>query len=333
MNSFRSEVFPEIFEKRINYSSQLIFIGSCFAENIGQTLLSRKFPALINPFGIMYNPLSVSNCLKSIVEEKKFCDSDLRFYNEKWISFDHHGKFSGNNREAVLNVINKNVELASDFLKSAEYLFITFGTSWVYELIETNKVVANCHKMPANQFKHFLLNIEDITSIYNDLFRELKNINPQLEIVLTVSPVRHWKDGAVNNQISKSILLLSVKKLVEDNGFVSYFPSYELVMDDLRDYRFFGDDMFHPNKLAIDYIWEKFRTSFIDNKTDSVLKDVEKLIKNKQHRVFYPQTEAYKKFLLSNLKLIEKIKQKENLMNLDEEKEYFQNEANKYWPE
>ena len=332
MLSLRSEVFPDFFKKKIDYSKNVAFIGSCFTENIGQQLLETKIPCIINPFGILYNPKSVSNALKHILNKRYFTKDELVFFNEKWISFSHHGIYSGMDKDEVLFKINSVIDRGNQFLKVTNILFITFGTAWVYFYKQTGKIVANCHKMPSKEFEHQLLQPHAIIEDYNLLLAKLKEFNKNLEIVFTISPVRHWKDGAVNNQLSKSNLFVAVHELVKKYDFVHYFPSYEIMMDDLRDYRFYADDMFHPSKLAIDYIWEKFSQTFLSEKAIKISKQVEKLKKNMEHRVFYPKTEAYKKFIISNLKLIKSLKI--NLPNLNFEKElnHFHNEGNKYWP-
>ncbi len=332
MISLRSEIFPVFFQKKIDYSSKVMFIGSCFSDNIGLKLEKTKIPSLINPFGVMYNPESVSSAIFSILENKTYRGGDLDFFNEKWISFGHHGDFSGIDKPEVLAKINKTVNVAHHFLKNANVLFITFGTAWVYELLKSKRIVANCHKIPAKEFKHFLLQVDEIVDNYERLLTKLKEFNPHLEIVYTVSPVRHWKDGAINNQLSKSTLFIAVHKLVEKFEFAHYFPSYEILMDDLRDYRFYADDLFHPNQLAIEYIWEKFCGVFFDDNTIRAINKIGKLQKNVEHKVFYPETEAYKKFISSNLNLIEDLKSQFPTISFEDERKHFKNEAEKYWP-
>jgi hypothetical protein len=332
MISLRSEIFPDFFLKKVDYSSKVMFVGSCFSDNIGQKLEKAKIPCQRNPFGVLYNPASVSSAISSMIENKAFVADDLVFFNEKWISFSHHGIFSGTDKDEVLAKINNTINSANAFLRNASVLFVTFGTAWVYELLKTKKIVANCHKVPAKEFKHFLLQTDEIVANYEQLLKKIREFNPHLEVVFTVSPVRHWKDGAVNNQLSKSTLFVAVHKLVEKYEFAHYFPSYEILMDDLRDYRFYADDLFHPNQMAIDYIWEKFCTTYFDNNTIDTLKKIEKLQKNIDHRVFYPKTEAYKKFISSNLKLIENLKINFPAINFESEYKHFFDEAKRYWP-
>ncbi|GAI96735.1 unnamed protein product, partial [marine sediment metagenome] len=230
-----------------------MFIGSCFTESIGGKLNDYKFPVDINPFGIIYNPSSVGKSLELLIGEKEFTIDDLFFYNGKWLSFFHHSSFSDKDPELCLSRINAKITESREFLKKAGFLFITFGTAWVFEWKESGETVSNCHKISALKFNHKLLAVEDILENYKTLIHKLLRFNPQLKIIFTVSPIRHWKDGAEGNQVSKAILLLSAHQLLKKFQSVSYFPAYEIIMDDLRDYRFYSDDMIHLNSVAIDY--------------------------------------------------------------------------------
>jgi hypothetical protein len=331
MLSFRSEVFPDFFSEKFGYHTKNMLIGSCFTEHIGKKLTDLKFPVIVNPFGILYNPVSVAQSLNNILKLKHFKEKDLFFFNEKWISFSHHGRFSSANSSDVVTSINYEIGQAADYLNNSSILFITFGTSWVYKYKKTNQVVANCHKIPAAEFDHYLLSINEIVQLYSDLFEEIHKRNEKLRIVFTLSPVRHWKDGVVNNQYSKSILIVAIQELIKKFVFVSYFPSYEIFMDDLRDYRFYADDLFHPNQVGIDYVWEKFRACFINPNALIIAEKVEKILKATAHRPFYPTTRAYLKFLDNNLKAINQFKSEFPEMNFKEEIKYFISEKEKYF--
>jgi len=326
MHTFRSEVFPSLTAEKINYSDKILFIGSCFAENIGLKLNELKFPIQINPMGIIYNPVSVQQSLELILEGKKFIESDLEFYNEKWISFNHHGKFSSTNQSEVLQNMNDEITQASKFIKEANYLFITFGTSWVFKLKRTSKIVANCHKLPFNEFEHYSLSVQDIKDFYGTLLEKIHSVNEKLKIIFTVSPVRHWKNGPAQNQYSKSVLIVAVNELIKKYKFTDYFPSYEIMMDDLRDYRFYADDLFHPNQTGIDYIWEKFRDTYFSAKAIEISVKVDKIIKSSKHKVFYPQTESYKKFLENCLRMISGLNASFPELSFQKEIEYFKKE-------
>lgn len=329
MNSFRTEIFPEKSSFSVDYHKKMIFLGSCFTENIGKKLLENKFPAMVNPFGVLYNPQSVLKALEMIITKKIFIDKDLNFENDKWFSFDHHSSFSSPNKEEVLKKINNKIDNAHVFLKEAQSLFITFGTSWYFKLLKNNEVVANCHKLPAKLFKRKILSTEKIVSSWEKLIKKFKEFNPELKIIFTVSPIRHLKDGAINNQLSKSILIVAIHNLIGKHYNTSYFPSYEIMMDDLRDYRFYNDDFLHPNSQAINYIWDKFKTTFIEDKTDQISKQVQKIVKAVNHRPFHPQTNSYKKFLEVNLEKIKQLKIKYPFIDFSMEKLHFANELEK----
>ena len=326
MNTFRSEVFPSLFSEKINYSDKVLFIGSCFAENIGSKLSELKFPIQVNPLGIMYNPVSVLQSLVLILEGKKFEASDLEFYNEKWISFNHHGKFSSSDQLEVLKNMNDELIKASECIKKASCLFITFGTSWVFKLKRTSKIVANCHKLPFNEFEHYSLSVQDIKDLYGPLLERIHRANEKLKIIFTVSPVRHWKNGPVQNQYSKSVLIVAVNELIKEYKFADYFPSYEIMMDDLRDYRFYAEDLFHPNQTGIDYIWGKFRDCYLTTKAIEISVKVDKIVKSSKHRVFYPKTESYKKFLANCLSMITELNVAYPELCFKKEIEYFEKE-------
>ncbi len=309
MIKFKLEIEPEKFKNKIDYTKKIMFIGSCFSENIGKKLCNFKIPCLINPFGILYNPQSVLKSLQDIVNLRTFNEDDLYFYKERYISFAHHGIFSGTDKLTVLKKINNSISNAHDFLKEASLLYITFGTFRAYKLLTNNTIVANCHKLPHYKFENSLLDLDNVYDSYNALIDNLKTFNPNLEIVFTVSPVRHWKDGAVNNQVSKSYLFILINKLLDKYNHTHYFPSYEIMMDDLRDYRFYADDLLHPNDLAVDYIWEKFEDSFFSSETKELVKKVKQIQRNLQHKALYPETEEYKKFAAKNaeqIRLLEK---------------------------
>ena len=331
MNSFRTEIFPEKSNFSIGYHQKTVFIGSCFTENIGNKFIENKFPVLVNPFGVLYNPLSVQKAIGLIIKQKKFKDDDLQFANDKWFSFEHHGSFSGTDKELVLKNINKQIDESYRFLKNADALFVTFGTSWYYQLKTNQKVVANCHKLPANRFNCKLLSVEEIVAAWTELIGQLKKFNPEIKLIFTISPIRHWKDGAVNNQLSKSILNVAIHRLIEKFEQTSYFPAYELVMDDLRDYRFYADDFLHPNTQAINYIWDKFTAVFIEDKNLQIAKQINRITKAISHRPLHPKTETYRKFVQANIEKIKQFGKEYPFVDFFKEKEYFEGELRKWF--
>lgn len=280
---------------RIDYSSRLMMLGSCFVENIGAKLESLRFQVDINPCGIVYNPLSVADSLELLLDNRRFTETDLLQNGGKWVSLHHHGHFSADEAETCLQKINDRLTVSAEHLRHTDVLILTWGTSWVYRYKASGQVVANCHKLPASAFERFRLEAEDIVTTYTALIRRLLLMRPGLQIVFTVSPVRHWKDGAHGNQLSKAVLLLAIEKLQQTIKQVSYFPAYEIVMDELRDYRFYADDLLHISSQGVEYIWEKFCALYFSEETRALMKQVEKINKKLSHRPFHPDPEALRR--------------------------------------
>lgn len=268
----------------IGYASRILMLGSCFAENIGEKLTYFKFDADINPCGIVYNPLSAARVLELLLEAHPFTGDELMRHDGKWLSLLHHGSFSSSCRETCLRQINERLTQAAERLKTIDLLVITLGTAWVFRYKRDGRIVSNCHKIPASEFERFRLEPEEIVAEYTALIRRLREINPALRILFTVSPIRHWKDGAHGNQLSKSVLLLAVDRLVRSLEGVYYFPSYEIVMDELRDYRFYAEDMLHVSPVAVEYIWERFRDTFIGKDALALMTQIDKVSRTLAHR-------------------------------------------------
>jgi hypothetical protein len=324
MSQFRTIVSAPQLKAPIPYDSRLLFMGSCFAQNIGERFQAHRMQALVNPFGVIYNPVSVAQSLQLLLDNKRFDTQDLHFHNQLWHSFSHHGSFSSPSPEDCLETINTTLDTGRQFLAHTHFLFITFGTAWVYEHIDLQQVVSNCHKYPAAEFNRYRLEVDEIIELYKDLIIQLRVFNPQLKIIFTVSPVRHWKDGANGNQLSKATLLLAIDKLVEWFEDVSYFPAYELVLDDLRDYRFYEADMLHPNNQAVDYIWQQLLTSCLNDVGRNYLRQVEKIIKARQHRPFNPNTDNYQLFLQKTLEQLENLNNHYPNAPLEEDRQWLQ---------
>jgi hypothetical protein len=294
---FRTEVKINKAPFDIKVGSQSLFIGSCFADNIGGLFAEHRLKCMVNPYGVLYNPFSVADALSAIVERRKYGASDLFFDGQLWHSPFHHGSFSGSNQTDVVGRLNQVVHQANSFMVGTDVLFVTFGTAWVYKHNEKGNVVANCHKQPAHVFQRYRLSVSDIVKRYADLLPLLKQIMPKLNVVLTVSPVRHMKDTAHGNQLSKSVLLLAIEELCDMFPFVHYFPAYELVLDDLRDYRFYDVDMLHPNSVAIAYIWEKLQQYCFGPDVEGYLPRIRKVVEALNHRPLHPDSPAYITFL------------------------------------
>jgi len=310
-------------ERKITYRDPVMFIGSCFATSIGNRLEIGRMPVMINPAGTVYNPVSVCNTLDTITGGEKYDSTRLYKHDDAWISFDHYTDFSSGNPEEVLDRINSRSAEALKFLSGARFLFVTFGTARVFRLTETGKIVSNCHRIPANRFIHELLSPDDIISLWSSQLDKLKSLFPELKVVFTVSPVRHWKDGAHGNQVSKSVLFVAVDKLLGHPAKPAYFPAYELVMDDLRDYRFYGEDMLHMSDQAVDYIWEAFSRCYFDSETTNLWQEVAGISKAVSHRIRTGNRDHIRRFAEATISRIDKITGKYPFVNLEKERDYF----------
>jgi hypothetical protein len=298
MSAFRTEIEPQPSNFRLSHKDKILFIGSCFTDNIGQKLRELYFNIRINPFGVVYNPLSLLNSLGMLLDGEEFTDDDLEFRNELWFSWDHHSSFSDPRKEICLKNINLEIRSSSKHLKKANFILITFGTAWVYKLKKNGEIVSNCHKVPEKEFDRILLSPRDIINSWKVFLPELLHKNKELKIIFTVSPVRHWKEGAHGNQLSKSVLLLAIDEICRmfpEN--TEYFPAYEILLDDLRDYRYYSDDLLHPNSQAVNYIWSLFEKVYFDKQTLEINKELGKLILARNHRPYNEETDAYQKFI------------------------------------
>ncbi|MEH6406343.1 MAG: GSCFA domain-containing protein [Leeuwenhoekiella sp.] len=281
----------------IDYNSRIFLVGSCFVENIGAKLDYYKFQHLINPFGILFHPAAIAKFLDYVVAEKTFTEEDLINHNERWLSLDAHSVLSASVKDEVLNNLNTAVTDSREFLKTATHAVVTLGTSWGYKFRESGNWVANCHKIPQKQFNKELASVEEIQANLHQIITDFRAINPNISVVFTVSPVRHIKDGFVQNQLSKAHLLTALHRFLAQSENTFYFPSYEIMMDELRDYRFYDRDMLHPNQLAVDYIWDRFTATHISAEAHSTMTKVEEIQRGLAHRPFNPNSEAHKKFL------------------------------------
>ncbi|GAO28017.1 GSCFA domain-containing protein [Geofilum rubicundum] len=303
----------------------MLFIGSCFAGNIGQKMADARFFTMVNPYGVLYNPLSVAGAIEAIMENRMVTADDLVERDGLWHSFMHHGRFSHPDLTTAVTRINQSTEEAHRFLQQAEYVMVTFGTAYVYEHKLEQRVVANCHKFPDFDFNRYLLEPEEIIEVWKDLIVRLRVFNPAIKIFFTVSPVRHWKDGAHGNQVSKSVLFLAVDKLVHLFEKVSYFPAYEIVMDELRDYRFFDAAMMHPNEVAVDYVWQRFSQSRLSPEAQNYLQEVSKIVRARLHRPSGYPTASYQGFVQKTLEHLFELSRRYPAARLEDDKKWFQN--------
>ncbi len=296
-------------------------MGSCFAVHIGKHMAAVQLPITTNPFGILYNPASIGNSLTTLLLGKDFEASELYEHRGIWVSFAHHGSFSHHNPDKCLQQMNHSREAAQQKLLSAHYLIITFGTSFIYKRKDTGQIVANCHQLPDAFFDRSLLSVADIVEQWQCLLQDLFAKNPNLCCLFTLSPVRHWKDGATDNHYSKSLLTVAIRELITCFADrCAYFPAYEIMLDDLRDYRFYEADMLHPNAVAIDYIWQKFAQSYLHApETQRIMKAVLRINADRQHRPRHPDSAAHRAFVAQTARQIAELTQQYPFLCFDEQ--------------
>lgn len=311
--------------KKITYSDNIFLIGSCFTDHIGRRLDDLKFSVLQNPNGILFDPVSVGNSLASYIDNKQYEQTDLFYLHELWQSWNHHSVFSGMDAEEVINNINHSQSKAHDYLKKSNWLIITLGSSFSYCLTENQQPVANCHRAPSARFNKHLLSPEETVQALELGINKLKIFNPELKIILTISPVRHTRDGVVENNRSKARLIEAVHYLVEKYTHIYYFPAYELVIDVLRDYRFYDIDLVHPNYAATEFVFDKFEQSFIAEEVQVFMREIKKISNGYKHKPFQPKTESHKLFLQNTLNDIKSLQERLPQLDFSKEINYFSN--------
>jgi hypothetical protein len=320
---FFSSINIQQLQPPLTYSDHILLTGSCFTEHIGNYLMDIKFKVLQNPNGILFDPVSVCTSLVSYIQNKQYKEDDLFYLNEAWHSWQHHSRFSNPDKEECLRVINESQNSAYSFLKKADWLIITLGSSFNYKLADTSVTVANCHKAPAQTFiKHFCT-IEEIVTALDQTIHQLFHFNPELKIIFTISPVRHLRDGVVENNRSKARLIEAVHHLVNKFDKLYYFPAYELVIDVLRDYRFYDIDLAHPNYAATQFVLEKFSENCFDGSTQALMKEIKKIVIAKKHKPFNPHSQQHKKFLHTYFEKAKQLQKEYSWLDFKEEMEYF----------
>lgn len=286
----------------IDYQGKVLLFGSCFVENMGDKLNYFQFPQYQNPFGVLFQPLALENLVKRALESSFYQQDEVFCQEGIWRCFDAHSEVRSDDQKTLVELFNQRLRLTRQWVESASHIIITLGTAWVYEYNASQKIVANCHKVPQREFTKNLLSVDTIQSSLENLVSLIGSANPEAKLIFTISPVRHLKDGFVENQQSKSHLITALYQIVSSRAQsrgVFYFPAYEIMMDELRDYRFYAEDMVHPNALAVDYIWEKFKTVWISSEAYPIMDEVESVRKGLQHRPFNPGSEAHEKFRTS----------------------------------
>jgi hypothetical protein len=295
--NFQTQIPLQKSDFPIDYTSKVLSLGSCFAENMAEKLEYFKFENVVNPFGIIFNPVSLEKLILRSIHKNYFTANDIFYHNEAWHCYEVHSELSNPDKEEFLSNLNQLIDSTNQELSKSTHVIITLGTSWVYRHVESNEIVANCHKVPQKQFVKELLSIAQIEASLQNIISEIQTINPKCNFVFTVSPVRHIKDGFVENTLSKAHLISALHATNFQLPTSNYFPSYEIMMDELRDYRFYAEDMLHPNQTAIDYIWIKFFENYIDEKEFSLMNQVCEIQRALKHRPFNPNSESHKKFL------------------------------------
>lgn len=323
MTNFRLTFPVSPLSTPVRYTDKILMVGSCFAEEIGDRLRQYHFDAVINPHGILYNPISITQALHTYLDGRQYTAADLFQHNDLWHSWDHHSRFSGPDQESVLAGINAAQETAAKQLEAADWLIITLGSAFTYTLAAVNQVVGNCHKVPGSAFHKKLLSPPDAISALDNLMHRLFFRNRKVKIMFTISPVRYARDGVVENNLSKAVLIQTVHHLVNKFDRLFYFPAYELVIDDLRDYRFYKEDLVHPNDLAVNYVWDHFTANCLGEEDRQLLPRVAELSRAKQHKPFNPESAQHKQFLQTYARKTKLLMEEFPFLKLHEEWQYF----------
>lgn len=311
--NFRTNIQLQKERNQIDYASQLLLIGSCFSENISKKLNYFKFNTYSNPFGILYNPKAIEFLIANAINRTKYTENNIFQLNERWHCFDAHSDLSATNKNELLSNLNAAIELTNKQINKSTHIIITLGTSFVYRFIETDSIVGNCHKVPQKKFLKEILSVKKIIASLENIIVLIKSVNSKVNIIFTVSPVRHLKDGFVENAQSKAHLLSAIHQIIDKRKLLYYFPSYEIMLDDLRDYRFYKNDMIHPNDTAIDYIWEQFLNVWIHENSTSIMGEVDSIQKDLAHKPFNPNSEQHKLFLAKLQTKIQVLKKHHNI--------------------
>ncbi|MBO4739849.1 MAG: GSCFA domain-containing protein [Bacteroidales bacterium] len=322
-NSFRTEINIPHNPIEITHQDVFMFMGSCFAEEIGRKMQSSGFVVNINPFGILFNPQSIVNCLNRIIHRQYFAENELDFYNNQWFSFWHHGSFACEDKQKCLENINRQIDDSFEQLSTTDYLVLTLGSAYAYLHKEKNYIVANCHKLPQQYFERILLDVQTIEIELKETLSQITQLNEHIRFIFTISPIRYVKYNLEENMLSKSILKVVTHRIVSQEQRSEYFPAYEIMMDDLRDYRFYQTDMIHPNETAVNYIWTKFSQHYFSASTQRIADMMQEINLAKQHIIRKDNGEELKKFQQAMLKKIEQVQLLAPYMSLETEKQYF----------
>ncbi|HSK12427.1 MAG TPA: GSCFA domain-containing protein [Phnomibacter sp.] len=330
---FRLELHIKPWKRSIDLQDRIMLLGSCFTEHMAAKLSLHRFCVVENPHGILFNPVSITNALRAYADGRKYTVEDLFYFNGLWYSWDHHGRFAHADEMVALKMMNEEAGKASEFLKDADWLIITLGSAFVYELRTgtdlhpsgKEQVVANCHKVPAAYFHHRLLTSHEVANVLNEMVRVVRAVRPGMKIIFTISPVRHHREGLVENNRSKGLLHVGISELLQQYDELYYFPAYELVIDDLRDYRFYAEDLVHPNYMATQYVWEKFAGACMNEETRGWMEKIRRIQMAIQHRAHHPEGEQHKAFLKKMLGETIELSKQLPYIDFTDAVEYFSN--------
>ncbi|MCF6297891.1 MAG: GSCFA domain-containing protein [Flavobacteriaceae bacterium] len=307
---FRTQIPVKKTQFQIDHHSKVLLFGSCFTESIGNRLDYFKFDNIINPFGILFHPIAIENLITNAINQKKYTEKNLFFHKEQWHCFDAHSRLSNTSKVVLLQQLNSVIKLTNKQINESTHIIITLGTAWVYRFIETDTIVANCHKILQKKFLKELLAVDEIAQSIEAIISLIKSINKKVEIIFTVSPVRHLNDGFTENSLSKAHLISAIHQIVDPINKTHYFASYEIMIDDLRDYRFYKNDMLHPNETAINYIWQQFKNTWINKKSFDLMNEIDAIQKGLSHKPFNVKSEEHQQFLSQLNRKIDAIIQK-----------------------
>ncbi|AWW31785.1 GSCFA family protein [Echinicola strongylocentroti] len=296
-----------LFSEPLDHSQEIVTLGSCFSNVMGQKLSERKFNVLNNPFGTLFNPISLLQLIDTTLTNAPFPEELFLKHDGRHLHFSCHSSMAASSKESLLQLLSTTTKKTKEALSSASLLIITLGTAYIHEHNPSGKIVANCHKQPAKEFSKRMLSIDEITQAFATTYQHLNKVNANLNILLTVSPVRHTKDGIPENQLSKSTLRVACGQIAESYDNINYFPSYEIMMDELRDYRFYKDDLIHPSAQAEDYIWERFAKSHLSENAQKQAKHIMAIKTALAHKPFNAESESHQKFLKNLLSKMEQM--------------------------
>jgi len=315
MKDLRTEIRPRPSTRLFGLKTPILTIGSCFADAIGSRLAKYKFSSLVNPFGVIYNPISIHKALDFATLDKTPAPDSLIQRDEVWVSFDFHSEISALEPETLQRTIGQRISQARMFIKSDVRVIITYGTAWAYRRVDTGEIVANCHKLPGNTFSRFLLSENEIEEAFRRSYDAIRSVAPKAGFILTVSPVRHVRDTLELNSVSKAVLRIACHRIANTFTDVEYFPAFEMMVDDLRDYRFYGRDRIHPTEEAEDYIWEKFAETHLDASTRKFIGQWDEILSALNHKPFHPESKAHRDFLAATLAKVEKLSETVDVRN------------------